>query len=223
MTLQIDDVLQAAEDDPTTQKVGWRWRAWANRWERDGLPRPDTIGLLRAEVDQHGGIRRQFVFDRGADILEQFIAAMAWGFGRHPRAPGRLAAMLRPGETAVHLILGEVAAGARSDVGGAYSALFEGGKGRIPGLATAFGTKVIYFNGYMTDVRPRPLIYDQFVWRALTEIGDAPTVPHPQRRVTATMYRAYCEWAEEVADARSIEPHGIEYALFQGGRRLQAT
>ena len=37
---------------------------------------------LRAEVRNHGGVRREFVFDHAdGDPAELFLLAMAWGFG----------------------------------------------------------------------------------------------------------------------------------------------
>ncbi len=220
MTKVLDLVKAHGSDGPERQRVRWRWRSWAGRWERDRLPRPDVLDALQHEVEEHDGIRRAFVFEQRDDPLALFIAAMAWGFGRHPRAPGRVARMLTPPGADPRPIIDDIVGSARSSAADGFTALFERRRGRLPGLGTAFGTKLLYFAAYVSGPSPRPLIYDQFVWRALESLDDAPSLPHPQRYVTSEQYLTYCGWAADTAHDASVEADVVEYVLFAEGRRF---
>jgi hypothetical protein len=171
-------------------------------------------------VEEHGGIRRAFVFEQRNDPLALFIATMAWGFGRHPRAPGRVARMLSPPGGDPRSILDDIVGAACRSSSEGFSALFESHRGRLPGLGPAFGTKLLYFAAYLDGPSPRPLIYDQFVWRALENVEGSPDLPHPQRRLTSEQYSTYCGWAEQSAARAVIPADVIEYVLFAEGRRL---
>ena len=221
MTTLPDLLALHGVDGPERQRVLWNWRAWDGRWQRDALPGREVLSALRDDVAEHGGIRRAFVFEQRADPLSLFIAAMAWGFGRHPRAPGRVARMLTPPGGDPRSILNDIVVAAHESASAGFSALFEKNRrGRLPGLGTAFGTKLLYFAAYLEGPVPRPLIYDQFVWRALGSVDGAPDLPHPQRYVTSQQYLAYCAWAEANAGSAAIDADVVEFVLFAEGRRL---
>lgn len=220
MTTLLDLVAVHGVNGPERQRVLWNWRSWDGRWQRDALPGREILSALRNEVDEHGGIRRAFVFEQRDDPLALFIAAMAWGFGRHPRAPGRVARMVTPPGGDPRSILNDIVGAARKSAAAGFAALFENRRGRLPGLGTAFGTKLLYFAVYLDGPIPPPLIYDQFVWRALKSLDGSPDLPHPQRYVTSEQYLAYCAWAEDNAARAAMDADVVEYVLFAEGRRL---
>ena len=88
------------------------------------------------------------------------------------------------------------------------------GAHKIKGLNMAFGTKLLYFAGYTTERRPRPLILDKRVRRALQVVAPG-TVP-PKGTVWSSDYLRYLKLAETWADdlVWHQNPDVVEYGLF---------
>jgi hypothetical protein len=85
---------------------------------------------------------------------------------------------------------------------------------KIDGLNMSFGTKLLYFAGYTTDQRPRPLVLDEKVRASLDKIAPG-TVP-PKGLVYHADYLGYLDladtWASNPSWAQA--PDVVEFALF---------
>ena len=112
--------------------------------------------------------------------------------------------------------------------GDAFASLFKPtGSGRIRGLATAFGTKVLHVAGHRSrSQHDELLVYDISVWRALERLCEKPlTTPSPRKWVSSGAYANYCSWADregaELSATLGREVNGVdvEYALFNIGTR----
>lgn len=68
---------------------------------------------------------------------------------------------------------------------------------KITGLNMSFGTKLLYFAGYTTDHRPRPLILDERVRASLGKV--APETVPAKGWVRQADYVRYLDLAEEWA------------------------
>lgn len=213
-----------------SRPVSWTAARWQKWWSQPPpLPHSATLDALATEVQTHGCIRRRFVYDLARkNLTDIFIAAMAWGLGDDGR---RAQANLRKALTANHqnqpaAVLTNAEQAMRDPVRAiaeAFWVMFPGGgKSGIPSCGVAFATKALHFLGYETTVRPRPLIYDENVARALARMPQAPYVTHPgdSGHVRGKQYQRCCEWAEAFAEQRGAEPIVVEYALFEVGRQL---
>ncbi|MFD6165848.1 hypothetical protein ACFWFR_11695 [Oerskovia sp. NPDC060287] len=112
----------------------------------------------------------------------------------------------------------------KEDVRGAYGALVEPGRGRIPGLGPAFFTKVLYFLGGDAPQERRAvrcLILDARVATSLRSCGWE-SLPKGNYNWFTDTYVSYCgllsRWADDlsVAVGRTVEADEIERALFAG-------
>jgi hypothetical protein len=123
---------------------------------------------LKAQVHDHGGIRREFVFAHaGGSPVALFLLAMAWGFGEtNVRWPVQRATLTPPFHGfAIADILQQVQT---NGAGEGWSALWR--PNHVNGLGAAFGTKLLYFAGYKKcPIGPRPLVLDSNVRRALND------------------------------------------------------
>ena len=220
VVVAIDDLVLASRDSANLQPITWRRANWSEIWEAEpGLAGHEVLDMIDAEVagDGRGTIRRSWLRSLAyGDPVVLLTASTIWGYGNYVRR-GRpaLRAMLRtPG---VALITKEIIDEARRDAAAGFSALFDGGgRVRVARLGIAFGTKVVHFAGY-EHCRPRPLVLDARVYRAAQEFAPTAPVPNPARYTTGIQYRAYCEWAGEVAARNGVEPETVEYALFLNG------
>ena len=138
--------------------------------------------------------------------------AMAWGYGTNGYGPSRTSAVLAE-DGATDKIAAIVEATRTQGAAAGWRALLS--THMIAGLNMSFGTKLLYFAGYTTDNRPRPLILDERV-RAGLQIFVPGTVPPKGKTVYKADYLRYLELAETCANAPLCQPtpEVVEYALF---------
>ncbi|OZC33159.1 hypothetical protein [Gordonia polyisoprenivorans] len=206
-----ESVKRYTVGDVSNHLVRWNPDPW-----RDVFRGFDEAFLSLSEhVISNGGITRSYVHDRAAgDPVELFLLAMAWGYGTIGYGPTRVRKILS--QTDSRAKLADIVVATRA--GGAeagWIALLR--QHRIKGLGMAFGTKLLYFAGYSCQSRPRPLILDQFVRRALHQLID-PVMP-VKTIVRLDDYLRYLEVAEYAASQLG-EPDVLEYALFELGKGL---
>lgn len=73
-------VRGCTQADIADQRIKWSWAK--EPWPEAFRDHADLRAELEGEVRDHGGIRREFVFDHAdGDPAELFLLAMAWGFG----------------------------------------------------------------------------------------------------------------------------------------------
>ena len=95
-----------------------------------------------------------------------------------------------------------------------YRALARDGEAHLKFLGPSFGTKLLYFAGYGSDVNPKPLILDRRVGAALDTFG----VYLRYGTFDPSDYEAYLALAAEVATGAGRNPHDVEWWLFTRGR-----
>ncbi|MGV9710011.1 8-oxoguanine DNA glycosylase OGG fold protein [Gordonia sp. NPDC003424] len=180
------------------------------RWEALFAGHEAVFDELCAHVVENGGIKRAFIHDRAdIDPVAVFLLSMVWGYGRVGYGPARTAAILRQ-PTAAANIVGIVNAARTEGANAGWRALFR--THRIRGLNMSFGTKLLYFAGYTTAHRPRPLILDELVRVAFHDVvsADMPLRPRYVRHDDYGRYVAAAdEWADELGGADVLE-----FALF---------
>ena len=201
------------------QPARWRHATWQNHWRAHQLPYPHVLNELQQEYAAHGTIRRSFLFSyQDRTPVEFFIAVMAWGLGLDNRGPARVGNILNAAGAAK--AIEAVVTSVRHDGAAAgYSTYYPGHK--LPQLDIAFITKVLYFAGYQTEHRPRPLIYDSLVVTAVIRLPDAPLLPSIGEKVSCKAYERYCRWTEKTAADYRTEPAVLEWALFSLGKQIR--
>lgn len=196
--------------DVAAQRVKWVPERWIDTFTGYEAIREELV----ANSEMASGIPRQFIHDRSAgDPVELFLMAMAWGYSPKDYGPARTRAVLNQDGAADKI--GAIVAATRS--GGAaagWHALLNTDK--INGLNMSFGTKLLYFAGYTTGHRPRPLVLDERVRAALNRPDIAPGTVPPTGLVRQADYVRYLELAEEWAADPTWrqEPDVVEYGLF---------
>lgn len=95
-----------------------------------------------------------------------------------------------------------------------YRAIARGGDARLRWMGPSFGTKLLYFAAYTSSAGPKPLILDRVVGRALDRFG---VYLHYNGWDTAD-YERYFTVVHQVAERVGVEPHDVEWWLFQTGR-----
>jgi hypothetical protein len=136
---------------------------------------------------------------------------MAWGYGRSGYGPSRTRAIL--GQPDAEERIGKVVEETRNNGAAAgWEALLH--THQIKGLGMSFGTKLLYYAGYGSGYRPRPLILDELVRASLQKVK-AGTVP-ATGLVREADYLRYLQLAEDWAadPAWRQQPHVVEYGLF---------
>jgi hypothetical protein len=210
-------VMSFTPADVNAQPAPWKLTtAWKERLRsHSGL-----LAALQEEMVSHGRIRRRFVhsYARSAPV-ELFLVTMVWGFGAtNVRWPGQNTLLADPPRDKIQAVITAV------QTGGAlagWKALFHPDT-KIDGLGMAFGTKLLYFAGYESRLRPRPLILDHNVRVALLDAGTGLCV-HPE--VRSSDYLDYLELAEAWASTMTFDgvtpgPDVVELALFRRGSVL---
>ncbi|PRC43214.1 hypothetical protein C6A85_000000106485, partial [Mycobacterium sp. ITM-2017-0098] len=197
--------------DVEDQRVKWMPERWTATF--DG--HETAHARLKTHSQEAGGIARSFIHAQSnGDPVDLFLMAMAWGYRPKDYGPDRTKGVLAQDDAA-----GEIAAivDATRNYGAAagWRALLRTHK--IKGLNMSFGTKLLYFAGYSTDHRPRPLILDERV-RAALGVAAPGTVP-TRGWVPEADYLRYLDLAEEwAADPLwQQSPDTVEYALFRAG------
>jgi len=209
---ELNAVNQPIED----HAVRWSADAWigAEPWSKDTRGR---LKDLRDHLERDGSgrmISRADVFDRRGDPLDLFLAAMAWGFGDRGYGWYRTATVINTaGEARVARAV-ETLQRAAEEGGsaGTWKAWSRGGVAKLPGLGTAFASKVAYFACFDRTTGRGPLIADintAWAFWALHGCWDS--------RSSAARYAAYVEWAQNEADGLECRPDDIERALFMIG------
>lgn len=195
-------------DDVQAQRVKWVPDHWNDTFRGHKV----AYKALKAHSESAGGIARSFVHMNAAgDPVDLFLMAMAWGYKPKDYGPNRTSRILQqPGAEDKIAAIVDATRGEGAAAG--WTALLSSHK--IKGLNMAFGTKLLYFAGYTTEVRPRPLILDKRVREALQTIAPG-TVP-PKGLVFREDYLRYLNLAEEWAAEPTWhqEPDVVEYALF---------
>ena len=203
-----------------SQPIEWRPDTWKGHWDENGLPYRHVLDELEAEHASQGTIRRKFIFDtyQNRPAAELFIATMVWGSGPDNRGPARTGGILKQ-PAAVAKIEDTVSVVRRDGGAAGYRAYYA--RNRLENLDVAFVTKLLYFAGYRSAHRPRPLIYDSRVAAVAARLPSAPLLPLITDGVTTASYQRYCEWAEDVARRHQTEPTVIEWALFALGAEIR--
>ena len=196
--------------DVDAQRVEWV----PERWTETFADHEAIHAELVAHSEVAGGITRQFIHDRSAgDPVDLFLMAMAWGYRPKDYGPTRTRAVLDQDGAADKI--GAIVDATRS--GGAaagWHALLNTDK--INGLNMSFGTKLLYFAGYTTGHRPRPLVLDERVRASMNRPDVAPGTVPPMGLVRQADYVRYLECAEQWAADPTWrqEPDVVEYGLF---------
>jgi len=163
-----------------SQPVQWRPDAWRRYWRENGLPCSHVLDELEAEYSSQGTIRRKFILDTYQDrpATELFIAVMAWGSGPDNRGPAKAGGILKQDQASAK-IEDTVSVVRQAGAAAGYRAYYA--RNRLENLDVAFVTKLLYFAGYRSPHRPRPLIYDSLVATAAARFPNAPA-SHRRRR-----------------------------------------
>lgn len=140
-----------------------------------------------------------------------FLAAMAWGYGLTGYGLYRTLQTLNAcrGDDAVVRAIEELR---RSAVGGpeaVWRAFSAGGRARLPGLGTAFASKIAHFACYDHDTGEGPLIADRNSAWGFWVVEDVWDI-----RRSAVLYAQYVETAVAWAHDLNVRSDDIERALF---------
>jgi hypothetical protein len=203
-----------------SQRVRWRPDAWKRHWRENGLPCSHVLDELEAEYNSHGTIQRKFILDtyQSRPATELFIATMAWGTGTDNRGPAKAGGILTQPQASAK-IEDTVAIVCQQGAAAAFRAHFA--RNNLENLGVAFVTKLLYFAGYRSPHRPRPLIYDRLVADAVARIPSAPLLPSSPESLMTPRYQLYCAWAEDIAEEYQTQPAVIEWSLLTLGRLLR--
>lgn len=201
--------------------VWWNFRAWAAAEGWTDGERKCVTGLAALLRQEHPYgtdwtlVSRADVFDRNEDgELAVFLAAMAWGFGDRGYGWDRTIKMLRAADRVHEGGVGHVVQAMRVawDLGGA-SEIFQSwsrrGDSKVPGLNTAFASKLAYFTCFDRRSGRGPLIADQNTAWAVFVLADI------ERSLNAPgQYAKYVSWAEDLATRLDCRADEVERALF---------
>jgi hypothetical protein len=220
--------------NPDEHEIEWIPSRWVGRVDIGILPEP-----LRCE----GRIKRRDLFDLADQVTEGsrdrtvaalLIGVLAWGSGNgvrrggfsdgDPRGPWRAqqALSLPNSAEAITRIRRAVAITRRDGGQAAYDVLSPGGCAKLAAMGESFFTKLIYVSGHRaaTTPRPLPLILDTNVRKALVRKGGILEDDRWTLYRTPLAYRQYLLIAQTWATLWKVQPHQVEYGLFQLGKDL---
>ncbi|OBI24095.1 hypothetical protein [Mycobacterium sp. E2497] len=210
-----DRIRRYTVADVDAHRVRWVPERWTAAFQGHEA----AHGKLAAHSEAERGIARRFIHNQAdADPVDLFMIAMAWGFAPKDYGPHRVQTILATAG-AKDKIRFVVAITRTEGAGAGWHALLNTHK--IDGLNMSFGTKLLYFAGYTTAHRPRPLVLDKRVRDALNEPDIAPGTVPPTGLVRQPDYLRYLERAEKWASDPTWQqtPEVVEYALFAIGGR----
>jgi predicted house-cleaning noncanonical NTP pyrophosphatase (MazG superfamily) len=203
-----ESIRQYGTSDVDAQRVKWRPEQWAATFAGHEGAHAD----LTAHSQAASGIARSFIHGQSErDPVDLFLMAMAWGYGPNGYGPTRTKAVLD--QDGAEEKLAAIVEATRSDGAAAgWHALLVTHK--IKGLNMSFGTKLLYFAGYTTEQRPRPLILDERVRASLQKV--APGAVPAKGWVREADYLRFLDLAELWASEPTWEqaPDVVEYGLF---------
>lgn len=164
-----------------------------------------------------------------ADVLDCYLAVMAWGRQDAARA-GRVRALntWRRNQVAIRQHL-EILRRERLNRAEAFSLFC--GHGRIPGLGVAFFTKLLYFFAPPSPAGADRYILDQWTAKSLNLLAGKPVIHMCRsgavtRRNTSEIYEAYCIELEALTallnalhDDAPLRAEDVELMLFSSGGR----
>lgn len=205
-------IRQYTRADVDAQRVKWV----PERWIGTFVGHENVHAVLAAHSQEAGGIARRFIHDRSdGDPVDLFLMAMAWGYQPKDYGPARTQRVLAS-EGAEEKIRAIVNATRFDGAEAGWHALLNTHK--IDGLNMSFGTKLLYFAGYTTGHRPRPLVLDERVRASLNRPDVAPGTVPARGLVYRADYIRYLDLAETWASDPEWkqEPDVVEHALFAG-------
>jgi hypothetical protein len=203
-----DPIRRYTVDDVAAQRIRWLPDRWTAAFARHEAAHRSLV----AHSEAADGIARSHIHARAdGDPVDLFLMAMAWGYKPKDYGPHRVKAILDADGTEDR-IRAIVDATRSEGAAAGWHALLNNHK--INGLNMSFGTKLLYFAGYTTDHRPRPLVLDEKVRASLDNIAPG-TVP-AKGFVYQADYLRYLNLAETWASNPSWAqaPDVVEYALF---------
>lgn len=199
--------------------VWWNGQAWggASPWSKPVRQRVRALYDSLHDQSRDDGwrlIARSDVFERADDPFDLFVAAMAWGFGDRGYGWHRTALIVNSaGEARIRQAVEDMhRVAVEHDYGAVWRSWSRGGIAKLPGLDTAFASKLAYFASFDRRECRGPLIADlNTTWAlwALAGIWDS--------RKSASLYGQYVAWAERQAHDLTCRPDEIERALFAIG------
>jgi hypothetical protein len=201
----------------------------ADRWRAKLPDEPELGGLLERYPS---GIGRSQLHDLSEQARSEnseaaycrlFFAAMLWGFGRRGYGPTRVKWMRTGKKPVTDALLRQAAELVGSgDPAEALRRL------DATWLGVSFGTKYLYVVGLAYELRPRPLVLDLNVERALRKLAvaedfDAAQFARAHNREIIRSGSAYYRYTELLAawgEAIGCPADHVEYFLFKrGGHR----
>lgn len=200
---------------PQVSRLVSAWRAAGSQpqpaiaWPRerwiDALPDHERVFRGLPDTLGRGTIRHvvSSAIARG-DVLDGFLACMAWGYGQVGYGPHRVAKILDNAGDTAHARLSAVAIAAASGRAvHAYGLMAD--TCRLEGLGPAFGTKFIYF------VDRRGLILDRVVALSFAEVSSARV---DTTRWDSSTYAKYLDAMSTWAGALRVEADELEQIMF---------
>jgi hypothetical protein len=222
-------------------------------WDRDvWLAKVESLSWAVDELRhwEASAITRRDVARRAMELLSDGVRAEAaarllvsvfvWGYGNNARGRVRTVDVLRRvDDPQGGQRLAELTRLAMMDGVKAYQlGIWRGRRSVIDGFGTSFGTKYAFFASFAGQPRVRPLIYDQFVAKALVasqtyqvalrrareEVGSRRRAMQVSPWTLRTFeYRVYLEYARAQAARQGVSPDCIEMLLFEQGKLLSAA